>query len=238
MQQRRSMRSAGDAGVGKSAIVQMFHSKGSHYPRQYNMTTGCDFVMKEMKVPESDYTVELHIYDCAGQSVFKELTSQYWKNSNIVIFVYDVTKPESFESLGEWLDLVRKKCPEKVLPGVVVANKVDLEDRAKVATVHTTEGAEFARNNSLEFCQVSAYREINGHSVRHLSRDSQDLSASQLHARLLLRRHTLACSPVSLPLPRTSLPPTRVKQGLKVIVGRLGPVSYTHLRAHETVLDL
>mmetsp|Transcript_11332 Transcript_11332/g.25765 ORF Transcript_11332/g.25765 Transcript_11332/m.25765 type:complete len:90 (-) Transcript_11332:320-589(-) len=40
----------------------------------------------------------------------------------------------------------------------VVANKVDLEDRAKV---HTTEGAEFARNNSLEFCQVSAYREIN-----------------------------------------------------------------------------
>mmetsp|Transcript_12319 Transcript_12319/g.42911 ORF Transcript_12319/g.42911 Transcript_12319/m.42911 type:complete len:88 (+) Transcript_12319:86-349(+) len=67
----------GDAGVGKSAIVQMFHSKGSHYPRQYNMTTGCDFVMKEIKVPESDYTVELHIYDCAGQSVFKDLTSQY-----------------------------------------------------------------------------------------------------------------------------------------------------------------
>jgi len=110
----------GDAGVGKSAIVQMFHSKGSHYPRQYNMTTGCDFVMKEIKVPESDYTVELHIYDCAGQSVFKDLTSQYWKNSNIVIFVYDVTKPESFQNLGEWLDLVRKKCPEKVLPGVYV----------------------------------------------------------------------------------------------------------------------
>ncbi|EKX44929.1 hypothetical protein GUITHDRAFT_175448 [Guillardia theta CCMP2712] len=148
----------GDAGVGKSAIVQMFHSKGSHYPRQYNMTTGCDFVMKEIKVPESDYTVELHIYDCAGQSVFKDLTSQYWKNSNIVIFVYDVTKPESFQNLGEWLDLVRKKCPEKVLPGVVVANKVDLEDRVKV---HTTEGAEFARNNSLEFCQISAFRDIN-----------------------------------------------------------------------------
>ncbi len=41
---------SGDAAVGKSAIVQMFHSKGTHYPKQYAMTTGCDFVMKELKV--------------------------------------------------------------------------------------------------------------------------------------------------------------------------------------------
>jgi GTPase SAR1 family protein len=42
--------------------------------------------------------------------------------------VYDVTSPDSFQHLGGWLDLVRKKCPEKVLPGVVVANKIDLEE--------------------------------------------------------------------------------------------------------------
>jgi transport family protein 27 len=57
---------SGDAGVGKSALVQMFHSKGTHYPKQYQMTTGCDFVMKEIKLG-SGATVELHIYDCAGQ---------------------------------------------------------------------------------------------------------------------------------------------------------------------------
>ena len=27
---------------------------------------------------------------------------------------------------------VRKRCPEKVLPGVVVANKIDLEERSRV----------------------------------------------------------------------------------------------------------
>jgi len=84
---------AGDAGVGKSAIVQMFHSKGTHFPKQYQMTTGCDFVMKEIKLPESNATVELHIYDCAGQAVFKELGCQYWKNANMVMLVYDVTNP-------------------------------------------------------------------------------------------------------------------------------------------------
>ena len=48
------------------------------------------------------------------------------------MLVYDVTSPDSFQHLGGWLDLVRKKCPEKVLPGVVVANKIDLEERQRV----------------------------------------------------------------------------------------------------------
>mmetsp|Transcript_62225 Transcript_62225/g.166967 ORF Transcript_62225/g.166967 Transcript_62225/m.166967 type:complete len:196 (-) Transcript_62225:138-725(-) len=145
----------GDAGVGKSAIVQMFHSKGTHYPKQYAMTTGCDFVMKEIKIPDSSTTVELHIYDCSGQKVFKELVSEYWKNANMVMLVYDVSNQDSFNNLGAWLDLVRSKCPGKQLPGILVANKVDLEDRIRV---HTADGNEFARTHSLDFVQVSAQK--------------------------------------------------------------------------------
>ena len=33
----------GDSTVGKSALVQMFHSGGSTYPRNYVMTTWVDF---------------------------------------------------------------------------------------------------------------------------------------------------------------------------------------------------
>mmetsp|Transcript_25970 Transcript_25970/g.52943 ORF Transcript_25970/g.52943 Transcript_25970/m.52943 type:complete len:196 (+) Transcript_25970:311-898(+) len=148
----------GDAGVGKSAIVQMFHSKGTHYPKQYAMTTGCDFVMKELKVPDANATVELHIYDCSGQTVFKELTAEYWRNSNYIMLVYDQTNTESFRNLGTWLDLIRKKCPEKILPGVLVANKTDLEERSRV---HLAEATEFARANNLDFFPVSAYRNTN-----------------------------------------------------------------------------
>jgi transport family protein 27 len=148
----------GDAAVGKSAIVQMFHSKGTHYPKQYAMTTGCDFVMKEIKIPDTSTTVELHIYDCSGQVVFKELVSEYWKNANMVMLVYDVSNQDSFANLGPWLDLLRKKCPEKVLPGVLIANKIDLEDRVRV---HTAEGSDFARLHNLEFVQVSAQKNTN-----------------------------------------------------------------------------
>jgi GTPase SAR1 family protein len=73
----------------------------------------------------------------------------------MVMLVYDVTNSQSFQNLGLWLDLVRKNCPEKMLPGVVVANKIDLEDRLRV---DLSEGQEFAKGNNLEFVQVSAQR--------------------------------------------------------------------------------
>ena len=96
---------------------------------------------------------------CNGtQQVFRDLTTQYWKNANMVMLVYDVTKPETFENLGPWLELVRRKCPEKALPGVVVANKIDCEERQRV---FIPEGQEFAKSNHLEFVQVSAARNQN-----------------------------------------------------------------------------
>ena len=77
----------------------------------------------------------------------------------MVMLVYDVTNEQSFQKLGAWLDLVRKRCPDKVLPGVVVANKIDLEERARVGAA---DGDEFARANTLEFFQVSAARNTHG----------------------------------------------------------------------------
>jgi intraflagellar transport protein 27 len=45
-----------------------------------------------------------------------------------------------------------------MLPGVVVANKIDLEERQRV---YIPEGQEFAKSNNLEFVQVSAQRNMN-----------------------------------------------------------------------------
>jgi len=148
----------GDAAVGKSALVQMFHSKGTHYPKQYVMTTGCDFVMKELRVPETNTTVELHIFDCSGSETFLDLTTQYWDNVNMIMLVYDATNVESFNNVVTWLEMVRKTSPDKPLPGVLVANKIDLSERVRV---HTSEANEFARRNDLEFFQLSAHTNSN-----------------------------------------------------------------------------
>jgi len=58
---------AGDPAVGKTALVQMFHSSGQRFPKHYLMTLGVEFCTKAVPLLELDTTVELHLFDTAGQ---------------------------------------------------------------------------------------------------------------------------------------------------------------------------
>ena len=44
----------GDACVGKTALTQVFHSGGSTYPKNYLMTTGAEFCVKQVVIPHSN----------------------------------------------------------------------------------------------------------------------------------------------------------------------------------------
>ena len=48
------------------------------------------------------------------------------------MLVYDVTNPDSFHLLRQWLDGIKQQNSGKQLTGVVVANKIDLENRIAV----------------------------------------------------------------------------------------------------------
>jgi transport family protein 27 len=148
----------GDKTVGKSALTQMFHSNGSHYPKNYVMTVGVDFCVKIVNIPETNIAVELYLFDAAGQSIFRDLIINYCENASAFIMVYDCTNPESFQNCSHWLELIRQLRPDKPLPGVLVANKVDLTERCEISSA---EGEEFAKAHHLEFYETSALRGTN-----------------------------------------------------------------------------
>ena len=50
------------------------------------------------------------------------------------MLVYDVSNESSFQLLRKWFDEIKERNPDKNLTGVVVANKIDLENRAMVST--------------------------------------------------------------------------------------------------------
>ncbi|CAM9410934.1 unnamed protein product [Choristocarpus tenellus] len=153
----------GDACVGKTALMQMLKSGGHDYPKNYIMTIGVDFGVKEIKIPNTDCMVELYLFDCAGQSMFNKLeqSAAYYDNAAFVCVVFDVSNRDSFESCGKWIQSVRAARPPSSttpLPGVVLANKVDLREGGvnSRAVVNTQEGHQFARDNDLEYFEVSA----------------------------------------------------------------------------------
>ncbi|KAJ8037048.1 Intraflagellar transport protein 27-like [Holothuria leucospilota] len=67
----------GDSAVGKSALTQVFHSDGSHFPKGYSMTIGQEICVKSVSIPDTSDTVELYIYDSAGKEMFSEYASQF-----------------------------------------------------------------------------------------------------------------------------------------------------------------
>ena len=62
----------GDATVGKSALISMFHSGGASYPKQYVMTSWVDFRVKQVDIPDTSTAVELYLFDCAGDPVLTQ----------------------------------------------------------------------------------------------------------------------------------------------------------------------
>eukprot|EP00937_MAST-01D_sp_MAST-1D-sp2_P002321 g2321.t1 len=147
----------GDPHVGKSAVREMFHSDGQHYPKNYVMTAGVDFSVKMVRIPETNVAVEMYLFDCAGQSIFNQLDhmSKHWENTSQVMVCYDVSSRSSFQSAAKWLQNVRAVRPANPVGGVLLANKIDLRETGR-DVVSATEGMEFAKDNGLEYYECSA----------------------------------------------------------------------------------
>jgi len=110
------------------------------------VTLGADFALKRF-----DGNV-MQIWDLAGQSVYKSVREGYYKGAEGIILVFDVTKPETFNSAPNWLREVLSK-NEGMLPMVLVGNKTDL--RVENDPYHVKE--EIALNYARELSEWSGF---------------------------------------------------------------------------------
>jgi transport family protein 27 len=155
----------GDACVGKSALTQVFSSGGSTYPKNYLMTIGAEFCVKQVPIPDTDIVVEIFIYDCAGQSIFNqlELNSKYYENTAAVMLVYSVTNKDSLQSCIKWLAAVKaatQTSSDAGLVGVVVGNKLDGRELG-MGEVAQADGEGLSKSLGLKYFETSAAHNTN-----------------------------------------------------------------------------
>jgi small GTP-binding protein len=93
------------------------------------------------------------LIDIAGQNIFKEITFDLLCKANQVVLVYDVTNPDSFHLLRQWYEGIKQQNSGKQLQGVVIANKIDLDQRS---AVNPQDGKAFANSIGFEFFETSA----------------------------------------------------------------------------------
>jgi len=138
----------GNQGTGKSSILNRFVNET--FDENYQATIGLDFHSKNITIHDQD--VRLIIYDTAGQEKFRSLIPMYIREAQIILFIYDISDKESFDSIPKWIQQVNDVINKEVV-FALIGNKLDLESNRKVTF---EEGKKLAEKNNYVFQEVSA----------------------------------------------------------------------------------
>eukprot|EP01027_Heterolobosea_sp_BB2_P023750 GEZU01035732.1.p1 GENE.GEZU01035732.1~~GEZU01035732.1.p1 ORF type:complete len:236 (-),score=67.15 GEZU01035732.1:91-798(-) len=141
----------GDSSVGKSCLLMRFAD--DVYEDSHIATIGVDFKVLTMTSPSTDKVVKMQAWDTAGQERFRNVIASYYRGAHGVILTYDVTNPDSFKHLPNWIEQVRMYAPANT-PLVLVGNKSDVPSEKKF--VPASMGREFAANLGIPFYECSA----------------------------------------------------------------------------------
>ena len=142
----------GDSDTGKSSLSQRI-AHDSFNPT-YIDTIGVDFFIKYIKI--SGKIIKLQMWDTAGADRFRSITKSYYRGSNIICLVYDVTNLNSFKNIKNWMKDIEDFKKEKVYI-VLVGNKCDSLDRV----ITEEEGINLAKEHNIDFLETSAKNDKN-----------------------------------------------------------------------------
>lgn len=147
----------GDSGTGKSCLLIRFAE--DIFSENYISTIGVDFKIKTISI--HDKTVKMQVWDTAGQERFRTITASYYRGSNGIILVYDVTNRDSFDHISYWMKEVDRLAAPDVCR-LIIGNKSDLKEKRAVST---EEGQALAQQYGVGFLETSARENNNVDSM-------------------------------------------------------------------------
>ena len=155
----------GSPGVGKTCIIKNYVN--GVFNQINTSTSGVDYYKKVVYIDNKK--ILLNIWDTAGQEKFYSMAQYFYRNSFIIIIVYDVTNIKSFEDIkNHWMkDIMEKGEKYKII--ALVGNKIDLYDVEGVEEIDGNIVKEFIdkiSSNNNKNCRfiserVSAKKNIN-----------------------------------------------------------------------------
>jgi len=144
----------GDSGVGKSCLVLRFANENKSKIESLP-TIGIDFKIKRVTI--GDKRLKLQIWDTAGQERYRTITTSYYRGSQGILLVYDITDKNSFSSIRNWLSQIKQHADANVVK-ILIGNKSDMQISRQVSYA---EGEELAREFNMKFFETSAQQDVN-----------------------------------------------------------------------------
>ena len=142
----------GDSRVGKTSLLLNYVDHV--FPEEHIATIGVEY--KDKNIIRNDYNIRLQIWDTAGQERFHSITKNIFRNTNGVLFVFDVTNRQSFNNIKNWIKDTEHL--DKDIKGIILGNKIDLEDQR---LIDNEELKELGDKYKMKVLEISAKNNIN-----------------------------------------------------------------------------
>ena len=140
----------GEAGVGKTSIIHQFTYH--QFDPDCISSISAQFISKTIEY-KGYGAIKYDIWDTAGQESYSSMAKIFYKDSKVIIFVYDITSEPTFDGMKNyWYEQVKINC-EKDAILAVVANKNDLYNEQKISD---ETGQKFADDIGAIFQSTSA----------------------------------------------------------------------------------
>jgi len=145
----------GDAGAGKTCIISRYVNDRFD---KTQMSTACPSLCnKSVFYPNYNKTINIDIWDTAGQEIYRSISKLFYNGASIGILVYDISNKKSFDSLKEYWYKELKENTDNGVIFFLVGNKVDLFESEQV---NEQEAKEFANSIGAGFFLTSAKNNI------------------------------------------------------------------------------
>ena len=138
----------GEVATGKTSLINT--SIGLEFKDKLESTQSSSIMQKKIIINDQTYTINL--WDTIGQEQYRSLTKIFMKGAKIVIFVYDITRKETFEQLDFWFENTKEVLGNKPILGIV-GNKSDLYIKEDVKE---EVAEEYAKKKGVPFRLTSA----------------------------------------------------------------------------------
>ena len=165
----------GDSGVGKTSLINVI--TGNEFSEDSTCTISSTYVAKNYIINSNEYKVNL--WDTTGQEKYRQLTKLFYKGSDIVIFVYDISSKESLKNLKMWIQEVKDIIDTKYIYALL-GNKKDLYINEQVKE---SEAKKLALEFHMKHKLVSAKTDPKSFDdfIQELIKDSENILKEKNH---------------------------------------------------------
>ncbi|XP_063719246.1 EF-hand calcium-binding domain-containing protein 4B-like isoform X2 [Symsagittifera roscoffensis] len=144
----------GDSGVGKSSYISRVCR--DQFSASLPATVGVDYHVKQLVLDNVCYS--LQFWDTAGQERYRSITKQYFRRTDAIVVMYDVTNERSLLNVRQWVEEIREEIDTEDILLFLLGSKMDLkfEPDLKLHPIDQEEGRILADQCGAFFMEVSS----------------------------------------------------------------------------------